>query len=68
MRHAIDLELRIAPLGDILKNNDGPLALHAMDGDFEGATVLGFEWNRRVAYACVVEKGVLQIGRVPPRR
>ena len=62
MRHPIDLELRIAPLGDVLKDDDGPLALHAMDGDFEGTTVLSFERNRCVGQARVVEKGVRKMG------
>ena len=61
-RHAIDLELRVAPLGDVLDDDDRSLVLHPVDGDFEGASVSRLERNHDVRPAIAVEQGVREMG------
>ena len=57
-RHSINLDLRVAPLGDVLNDHDGPLAFHPMDGEFERAAVASFERRHDVRPAIVVEQSV----------
>ena len=47
-RHSIDFELGVAALGDVLDDQNGALACHAMDRDLEGAIVERFERNDEI--------------------
>jgi hypothetical protein len=60
-RHSINLELRVAPLGDVLNDHDGPLAFHPMDGEFERAAVSSFKRRHDVRPAIVVEQSMREM-------
>ena len=55
-RHSIDLVLRVATFGDVLNDDDGAVAFHAVDGDFERPAVSGFERNDEIDPDLVVAK------------
>ena len=53
-RHSIDFELGVAALGDVLNDQNGALAGHAMDGDLKRAIVERFERDDEIDPAAVV--------------
>ena len=67
-RHSVDFKLGVATFGDVLDDQDGALACHAMDGDLKGAIVERFERDDEVDPLVVIarqngcEPGELRLG------